>query len=297
MNELILKQYKSILLETFKEFICLCKNNNLTYFASGGTAIGAVRHNGIIPWDDDIDVYMKREDYQKLLQLKKVALEHGSIILDISEPNYIYPFAKFCRLNSTVWETEKYAGVCGVYIDIFPLDYVDEHTDIRAKKKKYESLFQDYQLCFQRHRIKSICSDLYHFDLTNAAKKIKCLIGVSIAKNYIDYCKKRFIDYESSLISSTGSSLFYYHCTYKLEKEIYPASWFDNTISHIFEDFSITLCSEYDKYLSQLFGDYMTPPPAKKQCSDHPHYYLNLKENLSLEEVISRISQGEYIVY
>ena len=100
-------QYKEILTATLKAFSELCDREGLRGFIAFGSAIGAVRHGGIIPWDDDIDVYMPREDFQRLLALEDPA---GYEILHLTRSSQPLPYtyAKFCDASSTIWEQRKY---------------------------------------------------------------------------------------------------------------------------------------------------------------------------------------------
>jgi lipopolysaccharide cholinephosphotransferase len=120
MNELQKKQ-----LEILKEFDRVCRENNLTYFANGGTCIGAIRHNGFIPWDDDVDVMMPREDYEKLLKLQNPWSDSKYFLQTFrTDKHYVLNFAKL-RDSSTTYLESLFYNIRqnhGVWIDIFPLD-------------------------------------------------------------------------------------------------------------------------------------------------------------------------------
>ena len=119
-------QLNNSLLTLFKAFIAFCHEHHLTYYAAYGTALGAVRHQGMIPWDDDIDVWMPRKDYDKLLSLRSHLNGTNYEIIDIKDKGYYLYFAKFCDRNSTIIEREGEA-LMGLYLDIFPLDNYDNH--------------------------------------------------------------------------------------------------------------------------------------------------------------------------
>lgn len=117
MNELQKK-----LVDILSWFHNLCNNNNLNYYAIGGTALGAIRHGGFIPWDDDIDVGMPRTDYEKFIKIankysKKYAIEYPGINKD-----FLYPYAKIYDTQTTLIENKRYKIKRGIYIDVFPLD-------------------------------------------------------------------------------------------------------------------------------------------------------------------------------
>ncbi len=115
---------KQLLLQLLDKFVEVCVQNNLKYYLAYGTVLGAIRHKGIIPWDDDIDIQMPREDYLKLQQLpKSVFGDEFQLSTWSNTPNYPYDFLKLEKLNTTLIERlTKKVYIGGVYIDIFPLD-------------------------------------------------------------------------------------------------------------------------------------------------------------------------------
>ena len=134
MKELSLKEIKEIEFELLKKFDSFCKENNVRYFLSNGTLLGAVKYKGFIPWDDDIDVLVPREDYDSLIELFH---DDGRYKLFAFERNaeYRYPFAKFCDMRTRKAEGNIDNGVAlGVDIDIFPLDAWN--GDIGSAKKE-----------------------------------------------------------------------------------------------------------------------------------------------------------------
>ena len=134
-------RYKKVLLETMKAFIDFCSQNKLEYVAAYGTALGAVRHKGLIPWDDDIDVFMTRDNYEKFLECREKAKLAGYEIFDLNDEGYYLPFAKFCNANTTLWEVERLPFVMGVFIDVFPLDFTSEDesysVEVRRQYKEF----------------------------------------------------------------------------------------------------------------------------------------------------------------
>lgn len=120
--------FQEKILEAYKVFSNFCEEKGLEFFACGGTAIGAVRHHGFIPWDDDMDLYMKREDYQKLISMRREfeSLGYELLCCDDVETGYPYPFAKFSCKSCTVLVALGQSYVTGPWIDIMQLDEIEE---------------------------------------------------------------------------------------------------------------------------------------------------------------------------
>ena len=125
-----------------------CEAHGLTYFLSSGTLIGAVRHKGYIPWDDDIDIYMPRNDYEQFLQTYCDETGHYRVINPQTEPHYYYTFAKVVDLHTLMVEKETEGYQIGVYMDIFPVDYVSDDP------KERELVFKKKKLLYKIRRCK-----------------------------------------------------------------------------------------------------------------------------------------------
>ena len=137
MREIQFEEMKKIELNILIYFTEVCEENNLRYYLGGGTLLGAVRHKGFIPWDDDIDVMMPRPDFQKLLSLS-INNENYNIIKP-GTAGYYYNFAKLVDTRTILEEKGiKRIDGLGVYIDIFPLDGMPETPD--ARKKRFKEL-------------------------------------------------------------------------------------------------------------------------------------------------------------
>lgn len=296
MDNSWLALYKQKLVETMSYFNTFCKENHLSYFACSGTAIGAIRHEGFIPWDDDIDVYMLRKDYDILNTLCNSLEGSGYELKRLGDQDYIYAFTKFCNKNTTLVETPLFPKcVIGVYIDIFPLDEVAGSIhDIRLKKEVYQTKYRRFQDTFLKVTPRLLISSLYRRNFNRFFELIDVLISSHNKKNCI---RQEFIQLEKEWAKERGDVLMTHTCIYNIEKELFPKDWFVDTVEKKFENINIYLSKDYDKYLSQLFGDYMTPPPIEKRISMHQHYYLNLKERLSHNQIKGHIKKGEHIVF
>ena len=236
----------------------LCKKNNLKYYMCGGTLLGAVRHKGFIPWDDDIDIMLLRPDYEKLINILKNQKEYSWLsVLDNKTKDYYYTFAKAVD-NTTIAKQDDNKTEHGLWVDIFPYDNLPNNEN---KRKRF--IMKGY---FYRSIIMSFTTDFTSKDIKK--KGIKHILKFyslfinkeKFVKKYIKFSKK----YSNVKDSNYVGCLF---SPYKL-KECFEKKWFDNQIEYIFENKKYSGPKEYDKYLSQLYGDYMKLPPLEKR-RDH----------------------------
>lgn len=296
MNANVLCEFKKILLNTMYNFDKFCAQNKLQYFACSGTAIGAIRHKGFIPWDDDIDIFMPRKDYNQLIANRQELRAYGYAIKSLGDDDYIYAFAKLYDINTTLVETELFPRcILGVYIDIFPLDEVAGSFDeIKSKKDIYTTMYRKFQDTFLSLSIRQFISCLYHKNFTRLKELLLLLVQTKGKKKEI---RVEFKQLEDNWAKEHGAKLMTHSGIYALNKELFEKDWFSESIRVPFENIQINLPKEYDRYLSHLYGDYMVLPPAEKRVSMHPHFYLNLKEGLTLNDVERRIQKGEHLVY
>lgn len=277
------KEYLTLLLQVMKFFDSFCSNHGLKYFASGGTAIGAVRHKGFIPWDDDIDVVMPRQDYEKFLSLWKELENTDYEIQDMRDANYPVPYAKFVHKYSSVWECERNPYVYGVYIDILPFDEVGKDLKRTAKlfrkNKKYSNLFS-------RSLQNNFCkSELSRFKKLSIASWGRWIINVFFVKPLVSYWRKQVYSITEQIKAERGDCYMFYGTPYKMEKEIFPKEWFSTQVRVPFEDIEIMLPNGWHEYLTKLFGDYMTPPPANKRTTHHSRFFVDLHNRLSISDI------------
>ena len=267
MSETQLMRLKEIELDMLGAFIDCCRSLHLNYYLLGGTLLGAVRHKGFIPWDDDIDVGMPRSDYEIFLkEAQKLLPDHYFIQSRSSDPEVLNNFAKIRDSRTTFIEKSvKDRRIHhGVYIDIFPLDYYPD--------KKPNQLIFDFKNKVLSLRIRegySLPDNLRHSLFKE--RIIKLLIRI-IAIKY--HTLSDALEAREKLYSSVKSSslIANFSGTWK-RKEIVPADWFGKGINGSFEGYNVLLPKAYDKWLTHVYGNYMELPPAEKRV---PHHYTEV---------------------
>lgn len=281
---------KEKLYETFYAFDSLMKRFDIRYFAAGGTALGAIRHKGIIPWDDDIDVFIPRADYERFLSLSTSFFQEGYGITSIHDVGGFATHAKFYALNTTFWEFEEIPFIYGIFIDVLPLDYVDVSCDIYLKRyRKLKTLVRLNWLACSSFSFSRIIQHLRNHNYRLIKMNLYSLIVPRFLKTRI---RKRILSFEQSISCAipAGNMACYYGAYW--DKDYYQSEWFDAAIDVPFGEGMIKVPIGYEKYLSRLYGDYMTPPPVSKQIYVHQHYYLNLHRHLDMEDIMKRVAAG-----
>lgn len=265
-----IKKLKEIELEIFRQFIEICNENSLRYFVVGGTALGAVRHKGFIPWDDDIDVALPRGDYEKFLSIAQSSLP-GNMFLQtyITDKNYPNPFAKLRRSDTAFIEksTSKIKMNHGVYIDIFPLDGYSR-PGIKGK------LFR------LKEKILKISVGSVFVSGNILKNKFRAIVKRAIARLLPDYrASVRRLDTMYKKIPYEDAEIIVNFCGAWAEKEIMPKAYFGNGIEGEFEGIKVVLPAKTHEYLTALYGDYMTLPPEEERVGHHYYTVIDLEKS------------------
>lgn len=286
--EFDLNRYKKILNQTMKAFIAFCTEHNITYYASGGTALGAIRHQGIIPWDDDIDVYMRRSEYERFLSLRGILEGTQYGIISAMEGEYYLPFGKFYDKHTTLWELKECACIFGIYIDIFVLDEAQSDSPkCLAMGRSYREYFEKWRRSLNRHSFQ----DLYRAIGRGDAKSTKFILGTWCRKPLRAYYKARTHTLLQRIRQFRGDQLYTYGIDSASPRLMYPKEWFETTETLPFEDYTISVHSGVRNYLSALYGDYMQLPKEEDRVSLHVKYYINMDEGLTLPDTKQRMRQ------
>lgn len=262
MDEILLKKVQRVQLDIAKEFKHICDTNNLKYMAEAGTLLGAIRHNGFIPWDDDMDFSMPREDYNKFFIIAQgLNNDYKPVRWDITE-GYPHPFGKFVKKN-TVFREEKMEKSYGIYIDIFPWDNLpDENIAKKIYKIKLMSL---------RAMMRAKCG-------CKTYRRNGKIIISKLIKNLPFIVLSIFIS-RDSIISSYEKLASKYNekQTDKivLQDDTPIGNWSTSLALFVdqgnaeFEDTFFSIPGEYDKYLSERYGNYNRLPPEDKRNNQH----------------------------
>lgn len=254
-------ELQKIEIDLFKCFAEVCEKLNLNYFLVCGSALGAMRHEGFIPWDDDFDVGMYREDYNKFLEQAPALLPDGVFLQNYkSDPEFPLIFSKLRNSNTTFIESllSKHNMNHGVYIDIFPLDGYPKDLSERkklAKKKK------DYWR-------KLNCS----FNMPpNLSWKGKLSVSLFRMLGYHKRTAKTLAKYESmiSKYSVEDTEIICNHGTWYRERDYILKEYYGTGSFALFEGIKVRVPEKCEEYLTALYGDWRTPPPIEKQKGSH----------------------------
>lgn len=257
-----LKKLQKIELELLIEFDRICNKHNLKYVLVGGTLIGAIRHKGFIPWDDDIDISMPRNDYNKFIEIQKKELNHNKYYFQSMETNKNFglPFGKLRRKDSIYCESTCpiARNEQGIWIDIFPIDKISDNKILA---------FLDF---FKVFYYKSIIAFKQNFKFASVGfKKLIFDIIKFNSKFYsIDKAKKKYYKIIEKQNKKETNSVINHGGVYLL-KEIVNKKFFENITTHEFENHKFNIPKDYDEYLTHIYGDYMTLPPKEKRKSHH----------------------------
>ena len=260
MKELSLSELKEIEFEILKVFHSFCVEHHLRYYFAYGTLLGAVRYKGFIPWDDDVDVLMSREDYQRFLELWKDSERYRLFAFE-KDPAALFPYAKICDMTTRKDETGFVCEIpLGVDIDIFPLDHwADDLEEAKREAKRIGGYMFRLGL-----------SKLRKPDSLHPAKRfVKGLLmrwcKLRGGAHYVRKILQEAVKEEQRGSRYMGTKTW---CVYG-ERNIVPAEAFSDGVEIEFEGEKFFAPVGYDAYLTCLYGDYLPEPPKEKQKTHH----------------------------
>ena len=249
-------EMKQLMLDIMSSIDNYCRDNRIRYSMAYGTLLGAVRHKGYIPWDDDIDIWMPRPDYMRFMEYFKHPY-YKAYCAEFS-PGWDHFIAKVCDERTII--DEGHGDVCGVYVDVFPVDGWPENE--KHIKKHYSRVMRYLRLWSSLHytqHMKISLSQGFFKNLKIAASKILGLFFNS--KQFLGKMLKTKTEYAYQTASKVGSLT--------CGDWAVPKYYFDNLIDLPFENRVFMASEQYDALLKVVFGNYMELPPVEQRVSNH----------------------------
>ena len=265
MRKMTLAEIQSVGLDIMKEIHAFCMENGIDYSLAYGSMIGAVRHKGFIPWDDDIDLWMTRPNFEKFSSSFKS--KKGYQLMSVYDKNNYCNYTRIYEVEKTrvISPAKACSHEVGVWVDVFPIDgipddretFKKEYAEIRALGKKilgarYDLKYLERGTFFEKGKsiIKLLIRKILHGGISGMHRKI-----VSLCKKHAfgdgKYC----------------GSLVCVEAIKRNKPETFPVNDFSDYILTRFETEELMISSHYDHILTTIFGDYMQIPPKEKQVS------------------------------
>ncbi|MDE6577702.1 MAG: LicD family protein [Muribaculaceae bacterium] len=253
-----LRHLQKVLLEMMKQIDMLCRKHNITYYLNGGNALGAVRHNGFIPWDDDFDIMMKYEDYSRFINICRSELDPAEWYVQEAWKDWPGCFSKIRLKKTYLADIGEWEGIDkdnrGIYIDIFPIVNSPESKNLRLVQYTAAKLLNSYSLVQKNYKGKTLLKKL--------ALGCSRLLKINIINRFCNWCVFR---YEKKQTDSYGN----FFGMSRFRNAFYRKEVFQLPSYHQYEDIELPLPTLYDEYLRQSFGDYMKLPPIEQQKPAH----------------------------
>ena len=263
-TKISLNQVKQLQLQILLEVAAFCDKNGIQYFLTAGTLIGALRHQGFIPWDDDIDLVMLRPDYERFIALfnNRSQVNHIQVVSPQNE-HYPYAYAKVMDTQTVFIEDSSMAKKfpLGVNIDVFPLDFLTD--DWKSACRWVHHVYRYNTLLAVKHISLDKPRAWYKQGLIRLAQAFLKTIPTGwlikriniLAQNYAAQPQSKYVG--QIVLKAKG------------EREIVERAWFGSGVCVPFEGHVFTAPAGYDPYLKRLFGNYMQLPPKEQQISHH----------------------------
>lgn len=271
MNDECFKKLQQAQLDIMKEVHRVCTENDIEYYIIGGTALGAIRHKGFIPWDLDIDIAMARPHYDRFKEICATSLDQRFYYCDYTNiKNFDHPHALVCIKNTSLEnkfdQFNPEAVDLGIYLDIFPLDTVpcDKKLQIKQKNKILRIKAQKNRKVakiYDNKKIKTFIKKLVSF----------CMFWTSIDKlNYqLDKAMRKYNSENSDYICSMASH-------YSYEKQCMPKEIYGTPRLVEFENCQFFAPSQLEEYLTRIYKNYMQLPPVEQQQINYD-VFVNVK--------------------
>ena len=271
MSKYTTRELQLKMLEVLDYIDEVCRKNGLTYYLAYGTLLGAIRHKGFIPWDDDADVMMERSEYERFIDI--VSKETGKFRIASlqNDPDYVMPWARVYNIRTRGGNDflEK-GGQIGVFVDVFPIDYLPEDEKKRDAVHRKVVLMNALRTS-ANHRYFS--PEERHVALKKILRPIGRIAGTRKWAERIEKAVSTSADkrsrYAGCLVDASSNA----------RQSTNPVSCYKGSIEVEFEGRHFLAPAEYDQILTTQYGDYMTPPPEDKRASLHLFEITDIDES------------------
>lgn len=268
----VLKKLQKCELEILRDFVKICDENNLTYFGIDGTGIGALRHGGFIPWDDDIDIGILRDDYTKLREIIQRDYSDKYTFVDATTFNDYANMNAHIILNGTKFvedcaKNAKYPQ--GIFLDIFPFDHAPNDE---AKREKYvRKVWFLSKFLIIKH---------IPFPVLPFKKGIKVKLCHAVTATVWFFLNLFCISHKflynmlykyATKYNKENTDYYYYSCSSTRQGSVYSKEDFYPLRKEKFEDIDLNFPKNLEKNLTRVYGDFMTPPPPEKRINHCPN--------------------------
>ena len=244
-----IQELRSLQMGIMDSIHAFCVAHGIKYSLAGGTLIGAFRHHGYIPWDDDIDIYLMRSDYERFLREYHDASGRYQLLSPTATDHYFYTFAKVIDTHTVMHEDETEGFEIGVYVDVFPLDYVPDGMSARRRVFWWKHMLYKIRRC-------KISNTVY----LHSALAFYCYRYLPVTVSFIDRLLERYVH------RRRPSGYICEMCeTDRPLKGCYSVAAFAETFDVLFEDRTYKAMKGYDEYLTNTYGDYMALPPENQR--------------------------------
>lgn len=260
-KQILIEEQLDIETDILKFVDDFCKRHQIKYFLYYGSLIGAVRHKGFIPWDDDVDICMLRKDYEQFIkEFQKQSGGKYRIICNKTNPKYPFNFAKVFDSRTVLYEKNFLTSYNGIYIDVFPIDNLPDSAFTQKVLLKKLSFLHNLVGIKIRTRmirhgiIKTLISDLLYLFLK--------IVPISTLNNMIENTITKYSSQKNAYVGCLAIGTY-------LKKERFERVVFNDSIDVPFDRITVAIPDRYEDVLRTLYGDYMKLPPVEQRINRH----------------------------